>query len=79
MERGKKRHAWWALAALGALTLPLALVLYVGAYRALVRPLVAPLGIVPGYAVKDEWKWVAYRCFAHIHDLDRKLRPDVWH
>ena len=75
----KTGRGWWALTGRVVLTLPLALVLYVGAYRALGRPLVAPLGIVPGYAVKDEWKWVAYWCFAPIHDIDRKLRPDVWH
>lgn len=61
----------------------LTMILYVGAYFALIEPLEASNGLmIPWYRVYGDAGYrsdrICERFFEPIHRLDRRLRPGVW-
>jgi hypothetical protein len=80
----KTGRGWWALAGMGTGSVLLLLVGYVGAYVALVEPVVMPsfgtslmrsppFPPIPTYPSA----WMR-RFFDPAHQIDRRLRPHVW-
>ena len=66
---------WWVLA--GLVVLPLGL--YVGAYYALVRPLRLYSFATEGSYMSPQYSFEQARPFFWpIHEIDRRLRPQVW-
>ena len=73
----KTGRGWWALAGVGALTLLLAL--YVGAYYTLAEQSWTETGeTFPLYIVNEPIRPTLGWMFEPIHQIDRRLRPELW-
>ena len=72
----KKRGRGWLV-----LTGSIALVLYAGAYYAMVRPVPSGGDLIDVYGPQP-YSWevqrLAIRIFGPIHQVDRRLRPRYW-
>ena len=77
----KRRLEWPALIAVSALLIISPIVLYVGAYYALVRPGAINLRSMRAHISPCYPQCAAIGCdwlFGPMHEIDRRLRPSYW-